>query len=153
LRLLLRFWRLPAADRRRVACATALVVLTRSGMTCLGYPRWRRLLFRFAYPRRRKLDCPSEEVARIVWAVTAAGQRLLGDKRCLTEALVAQFLLSRRGVAADLQIGVARGGKGQLEAHAWIEHEGRVLVGHSPDLERYNRLLPAGRMGAPVGGK
>jgi len=40
-----------------------------------------------------------------------------------------QFLLERRGYSADLRIGLAREAQRQLMAHAWVEHQGRVIFG------------------------
>lgn len=50
---------------------------------------------------------------------------------CLQRALVLQQLLGRRGIASRLRIGVRLRGA-RLDAHAWLEHRGRVLHG-SPD--------------------
>jgi hypothetical protein len=45
--------------------------------------------------------------------------------------LAAQFLLSRRGYASRLRIGVARGPNDGLRAHAWLESDGMVVLGGS----------------------
>ena len=84
-------------------------------------------------------ECP-EEVDRIIWALNTAGAMVLSEKPCLAIAMAAHWLLGRRGVPTDLRIGVARGGVGNLEAHAWVEQNGRVLIGQSPSLDRYERL-------------
>ena len=76
---------------------------------------------------------------RIAWAVTAASRYVLGDKPCLTQALAAQLLLKRRGYPASLRIGVARKEGGELQAHAWVESEDRVVVGGG-ELSRYTPL-------------
>jgi len=46
---------------------------------------------------------------------------------CLVRSLALQRLLHRDGFAADLRIGV-RKQDGALEAHAWLEHDGRRLL-------------------------
>lgn len=77
-----------------------------------------------AKPERTNL---SEE--RIVWAVkTASGY--VPSATCLTQAMAARVLLSVYGYGADLRIGVARESH-RLKAHAWLEKEGRVLIGGS----------------------
>ena len=48
---------------------------------------------------------------RIVAAVEAMSRRLLGDKPCLTQALVAQRLLREDGFDSVLRIGVAKDGE------------------------------------------
>jgi len=96
----------------------------------------------FSNPQTHNFQTLSEDADRVVWAVRKVGPRLLGNHRCLTEAMVTQLLLSRRRLRTDLQIGVALGKGGKLEAHAWVEHEGRVLIGESPDLQKYSRIPP-----------
>jgi hypothetical protein len=57
---------------------------------------------------------------------------------CLKKALVLFALLARRGVKARVILGTAKS-DGKLDAHAWIEHEGRVVLG-GPARERYSTL-------------
>jgi len=57
--------------------------------------------------------------------------------KCLARALATQVLL--RHSPAHLCIGVARR-KGQLQAHAWVESQGRIVSGGLRDLWRYTRL-------------
>lgn len=46
---------------------------------------------------------------------------------CLPRSLVLVRLLRRRGLAAELRIGVAKPGE-TLAAHAWVEHGGVALA-------------------------
>src|SRR2546427_3806445 len=79
---------------------------------------------------------------RIAWAVTVTSPYVLGVRPCLTQALAAQLLLVRRGFSARLHLGVARGEQGQVQAHAWVEADGKVVIGGSAsELERYTPLL------------
>ena len=73
---------------------------------------------------------------KIAWAVRAASKGV-PRATCLTQALAAQVLFARHAHAVDLKIGVAKGDAGGLEAHAWLEHGGRVVVGNVRDLGRY----------------
>jgi hypothetical protein len=73
--------------------------------------------------------------------VEAVGRRLLGDKPCLTQALVAQRLMSQGGYDSVLRLGVAKDGR-ELLAHAWLERGGRVIIGGSASPERYTPLAP-----------
>ena len=67
-------------------------------------------------------------VDNIAWAVTIAA-RYVPRATCLTQALTAQWLLTRSGCATHLRIGVAKGNDNVLKAHAWLECGGRVVVG------------------------
>src|SRR5581483_7678328 len=49
---------------------------------------------------------------------------------CLTKALVLHVMLRRRGIRSALVVGAARS-NGLLRAHAWVESNGRTLIGAS----------------------
>jgi len=84
-------------------------------------------------------------VDSVSWAVTAASRRLPGPPMCLSQALAVQVMLARRGYASRLRVGVTRGGAGQVEAHAWVEHEGRVLIGGAAmRVEAFTPILALG---------
>lgn len=75
------------------------------------------------------------------WAASRVGSRLLPKRPCLTQALVAQFFLWRRGDdTTTMHIGVTKGEDGNLLAHAWLEHQGRVVIGGTGSPQRYQQL-------------
>lgn len=93
---------------------------------------------------RRRADDVSRyaDPARLSWAVGAAARRV-PSASCLTQALALEALLDEAGFEADVRIGVARRPDGSFEAHAWVEHAGRVLIGDQPGLDRFS-VLPSG---------
>jgi hypothetical protein len=130
---LARFIVLPPAERRLIVAATALLAATRVGLWMLPF-RWvHRASGALAHRPRPRGGGPSVE--RIVWAVGAAG-RLVPRTTCLVRALAAQALLARRGHASQLRLGVAGGPGRAFEAHAWLERDGRILIG-GPVETRY----------------
>ena len=58
--------------------------------------------------------------------VAIAARHGVHQGNCLSQSLTLQRLLARHGVAAELRIGARRAGD-RLEAHAWVEHQGRPL--------------------------
>jgi len=76
-------------------------------------------------------------VRNIVWAVEVSSRCMPGGAKCLARALTAKVLLNWYGYAPDLKIGVAKNNGGILEAHAWIEHQGQVVIGQLNDLSRF----------------
>ncbi len=96
----------------------------------------RRLLSQ--QPRAAAAD--SRDAERVVWAVGTAGRYVLGARPCLPLAMATQWMLWRRGVSTELRIGVKRDASGRLDAHAWVEHDGRILIGESPGIGRFDRL-------------
>ena len=135
--------RLSADDRRLLLGVFLLTVTTRVGLGLLSYGRLRKLMTRFGGVALRSPPGTAYRIERILWAVDTVGGRILGDKPCLTEALVAQLLLNRNGLSTDLRIGVARGDQGDLKAHAWLEHQGQVLIGgKAVDLKQFAPFPP-----------
>ena len=83
------------------------------------------------------------EVSLAAWAVSAAARRVPGT-RCLAWSLALRGLLAQMGVASRLRIGVAAGGDGRLDAHAWVECEGQDWSWGEP-VGRYGVLRPPAR--------
>jgi len=132
-----RLLRLPAAERRLLVRAAVLLAAVRVALVVLGWPVVRRLTARAARPVAGVADVPP---ALLQQAVERAGRHVPGAA-CLAQAIALQILLGRRGRATDLRLGVAHGEGRRLEAHAWLEAEGRVLIG-AAGRERYTALPP-----------
>lgn len=80
---------------------------------------------------------------RIASAVRLASH-LIPGATCLTQALAAQCLLRLRGEWPKLCVGVRRSAQGIFEAHAWLEANGQIILGETPDHAGYRRMsLPS----------
>ena len=136
------------ADRRLIFQALALTVGIRAGLRLLPFTTVCRCLDRVDGGVRTPPAAGAHQVgaARIVWAVRAAGSRL-PKTTCLVEALVAETLLHRHGHAASLKIGVRRGARPSLDAHAWVECGGAPVIGTTPAMAEYATLEPSRRRG------
>lgn len=81
---------------------------------------------------------------QIAWLVHVASRNVF-RATCLTQALTAQLLLNGAGLENQLHIGVAVADGAELckafESHAWVECEGRVLVGGAEQSARYSKIL------------
>jgi hypothetical protein len=130
-----KFFRLSRSERWLLIKATLLLGAIRIGLRLLSFQSLKQLLNLVSKPRMA--DQFSSD--QIVWAVIAASRFVLGDKPCLTQALAVQLLLKRRGYPASVRIGVAQKERGELQAHAWVESEDRVVVGGG-ELSRYTSL-------------
>lgn len=125
------------SDRRLLVSAILLLTTVRLGLLLLPFQTLRRFLTKITQTTSKlKTD---QSLDKVVWAVRVASRYMPGIK-CLARALTTQVLLGRRGYQTQLRIGVAKG-QGGLEAHAWVESQGRVVIGGLKDLERYT-LLP-----------
>lgn len=130
-----RFWHIAPADRRLLIWAAWTLGLVRLGLWLLPFGRLRRLLDR---PVRPSCQVPAD---KITWAVSAAS-RYMPAATCLNQALATRVLLAQSGHSATLRIGVARSGTHLLQAHAWVESDGRIVLGDLPDLAHYTPLPP-----------
>src|SRR5262249_17811718 len=86
-------------------------------------------------------DWDGAAVHQVVWAVTVASRYIPGAKNCLRQALVTQALLGQYGYPSSLCIGVARDITGCLQAHAWVENRGKVVIGGLESRSRFALLL------------
>lgn len=134
LELVRKFVRLPGRDRAVLARTIFALGAARLATWVLPFPVGRRLLV-----GKRRTAEPTVTRDQIRWAMGHA-QRVIPRATCLPQALAAEALLTRGGLAADLKIGVMKTSSGGLTAHAWVESEGRIVVGDLPDLNSYTRL-------------
>jgi hypothetical protein len=137
--LLRKFLRLPAADRWLLIKAALLLEAIAVGKRLLPFRILRRLLARAADTPTGPGHTDRLSPDKFAWAVEAANRHTPGTKACLTQALAVQVLLARAGHPALLHLGVARGERGQFRAHAWVESEGKVIIG-GPGLEDFTPL-------------
>lgn len=126
-----KFLRLPPTERRLLIRAVLLVGAIRLGLWLLPFQRLQRLLAQVRQAPTGFLKAARSSPDRVVWAVRVASRSMPGARTCLTEALSVQVLLVRQGQRAHLRLGVARGAAGRLRAHAWVESDGRVVIGGS----------------------
>lgn len=134
---LLGKWRaLAPPDRKLIVEAAWWFVAIRIALRLLPFAKLAR------YAGRRHEGRPADRSlapGRIGWATAAVARRLAPPRSCLAQALTAQVMLGRRGRPAAVRFGVQREGGGSIEAHAWLECEGEVLVG-GEGLEVFREL-------------
>ncbi len=146
MRRLERLRRLSGRDLRLTAEALWLVTQIRVGLWLFPFKLVQR---RYGRSLRRRpgqsANVSDTTAARAIGAAVRRASRLVPATTCLPQALVARVMLERRAVPNDLRFGVAKASNGALEAHAWVEVDGAVIVGDLPDLSRYRRMpdLPA----------
>lgn len=121
----------------RVLCLTVLVRGLLSIWSLSTVSRWLKEIAGRLPARTQNSEAHRERAA---WAANAVGHRLLPERPCLTQALVLQYVLLRNGdESAQLHIGVAKRDE-ELRAHAWVERNGRVLIGGTASPHKYERF-------------
>lgn len=134
-----RLYQLSWQQRKVLLYACLLLNGIRLALWLLPFGQVRILLERGAAIERSHQSPATVSVGFIVRAVKAASRYTPGGAMCLVRALTTQSLLGRYGYPHELRIGVARNAANGLEAHAWIEYKGQVIIG---ELNRLNDFQP-----------
>jgi hypothetical protein len=129
--------RLDAAERWLLLDAAIAVPIVRLALTILPFRLVHRGIAAFRQRSNTSASQTPEHIARMVAAVAARVPRA----SCLTQALAAMLLLARYGYPATLRVGVAKNEDGTLRAHAWLESNGRTLLG-GPDSGAFVHFPP-----------
>jgi len=117
--------------------------LSKSDQRLLIAALWELLFVRLALSLGRvqiadgwRQSRPNSEQSRdrIAWAVTTAS-RIVPRATCLTQAVAAKRLLERHGYDCALQFGVVKESAHELRAHAWLESDGRIILGQKSSGE------------------
>ena len=128
-----KFVRLPSRDRALLTRTVFTLAVARLATWVLPFDVGRRLLV----GKRAGVATVTRDQVR--WAMAQAS-RVIPGATCLPQALAAESLLTRGGIAADMHIGIMKTPAGKFLAHAWVESDGRIVVGDLPELDAYTRL-------------
>lgn len=134
-----RFRYLPLSEKFGLISAFLLVLVIRIGLWVLPFPLLQKLLSRITLLTFRRERENLEIVQKIVYFVRAAS-RFVPRATCLTQALTTLVLIRWRGQVADLKFGVLLNENKTLAAHAWLEKDGRIIIGKLPRHERFVTL-------------
>ncbi len=136
--------RLSPSDRRLILTTALLLSAARLALGLLPVRTVRRLTTR-AIPRRPGAAAPDPAYpARVGWAIRAVAPDV--GANCLPQALTAALLLQRRGHPVTLTIGLRRDDTTRVAGHAWVESEGRIVIG-GDELAAYTPLQASSRHG------
>lgn len=118
---------LPSSERRLLLASAGLVAGIRVALATIPTRTLlrgvERIVHRYAPRGRRRVGAD-----RIGRGVERAG-RHIPAATCLTQALAGRVLLALHGYPSELRVGVARDPGGTVRAHAWVECEGRIVIG------------------------
>jgi hypothetical protein len=132
--------RLRRAARLLTLEALALTMLLRLSLWCLPYATVQRLCAARFPAGKPSLPTPEGDMAqKIAAAVTVVGRCVPGLTTCLVEALAVTVMLRRRGFEPVVRFGIRarKPGRPALEAHAWVECGGSVVVGQLAEMSEY----------------
>ncbi|MDJ0616029.1 MAG: lasso peptide biosynthesis B2 protein [Calothrix sp. MO_192.B10] len=135
-----KFWSLGSQVRRLLLNAFVLLTLVRLGLWLLPFAALQQIITKIRQANPEPEQVKQISVEQIIWAVNVSSYYMPGGVKCLARALTTQVLMNRHGYLPELRIGVAKVEGGQLEAHAWVESQGRVVIGNLTDLSRFTPL-------------
>jgi hypothetical protein len=135
-----KFFRLSAAEKCVLFQAAASLVFLRVLLVAAPFARVQQLVSRACGAGAPGVRCAGAPAPSRIGYLVAIAANLLPGTTCLPRALATQVLLGRHGHGAKLHIGVNRDSQGRFQAHAWVETEGRVVIGGS-EVTGYKPIL------------
>ena len=106
--------------------AACLLPIVAASLKTVGLQRTQSWLAEMLAPMR-PTEQTRADVRRAVQMVAAAYRLHPLPSSCLPRSVVLWSLLQRRGIGADVRIGVRCDTEGAVKAHAWLEWNGEVL--------------------------
>lgn len=137
-----KFAALPFKDKQLFAEALFLVAAVRTGLWILPFGWVRKWLRRFDGSGGEVERLDRAQIQKVVQSVRA-GSRYVPSATCLTQALATQALLRMRGQASSVRFGVDKDENDVLMAHAWVEVNGRIIIGEERGHARFLVLEPS----------
>jgi hypothetical protein len=132
-----KFLKLSSAEKRLLIRVWILIGTIRLGLELFSFSTLRKFLASIKpYPSKFTKKFSEEQ---FVWVIAIAS-RYVPRSTCLVKTLALQLLFQQAGHQARLHIGVTDSEEGRLKAHAWVESQGRILIG-GIDLNKYTHLL------------
>jgi hypothetical protein len=131
-----KFLKLTSVERLLLIKAVCLLGLIVFGLKLLPFQTLRRFLAKIGQPSHKLQPVEKVSVDQIAWTVMVASH-YIPKVKCLARALTTQVLLERQGYPTQLRIGFVGMKKGKSSAHAWVESEGRVVIGGGGNMARY----------------
>ena len=124
---LTRFAQFTVAERRLVLTAAVVVAAVKVALLTMPVVSVRRCVDAIVdRSRGRPRSFASEAVA---WAVMITSRRIPGGNNCQVRALATKIMLSRYGYESTLRFGAPRSESRDFTEHAWLEHDGRIIMG------------------------
>ena len=78
-----------------------------------------------------------EQAARMVSIAAVRGPY---KARCLEQAITVWWMLGVMGISSTIRLGIYKSGQ-SVEAHAWVLHEGKIVIGQMNEQKEFTPLL------------
>ena len=116
----------------------------------LGFFRIRNLILPYRLTRKwvsgeisdlRVAELYNEAIVNEVTASILRCRQYIPGANCLIQALATRAVLAHYGQRSNIRLGVVKS-EVSIDAHAWVEVDGRVIIGRNPNAQRYSVLRP-----------
>lgn len=128
LRRIRKFFAYSFQEQVLIIKAFGVVLLIRLGLKLLSFGQFRHLYASLLHPTDATITSDNR-ISQFVWAIGCVSYSL--SAVCLPQALALKFFL-RKDHSAEIVIGVDT--QEGFSAHAWVEKNGKVLIGDSPQI-------------------
>jgi hypothetical protein len=78
-----------------------------------------------------------DQAARMVSIAAVRGPY---KARCLEQAITVWWMLGVMGISSTIRLGIYKSGE-SVEAHAWVLHEGKIVIGQMNEQKEFTPLL------------
>ncbi|HUB79589.1 MAG TPA: lasso peptide biosynthesis B2 protein [Bryobacteraceae bacterium] len=136
------FRRRPVAEIRVCLQALGAFTLTTLALHRMSLPTLRRRLWRAFSAAVELPENQRVPMSRVLRCAAVASKLTPLPATCLARALVMEALLRRHGYDVRMRIGVRRPEARVFAAHAWLEYQGRIVVGGPESVVAQYRVLP-----------
>ncbi|SRR5215204_1981124 len=135
----LKFIKLQWADKILFAEALLIVLSVALVLRFVPFRAFKASLSKRLSGEIRNAPADWAQINKIVRSVRFFS-RFVPFTTCLTSSLAAMLLMRRKGQHSILRIGVTRGAEQKFKAHAWLETNGRVIIGRLTSHREYTVL-------------
>lgn len=137
---LIKYLYLPYFEKVVFAQSFVLLVIIRLSLWVLPFSILKNLFLKKTEISVKNQPIDLKIVNIVVKAVTKCGG-MIPFASCLTRAITAQILLKKLHQSSELKIGIKKSEPNKLEAHAWIEIDGRIIIGKLSQHQNYRALI------------
>jgi Transglutaminase-like superfamily len=139
MRKIQKFLYLDSGEKYLLIGTFLLLNSIRFGFLFLNFPLLQAILRRISEFGSDMSTKSVISIEQIVWCVEVSTQLSPGGAKCLARALTVETLMKQNGYAPILKIGVIKNNIEEFKAHAWIEHQDKVVIGGDlPNLNKYS---------------
>jgi hypothetical protein len=135
----LKFIKLQRADKILFAEALLIVLSVALVLRFVPFRVFKASLSKRLSGETKNAPADWSQINKIIRSVSFCS-RFVPFTTCLTSSLAAMLLLRRKGQHSVLRIGVTRDAEQKFKAHAWLETNGRIIIGRLTSHREYTVL-------------